>query len=154
VPYEDTIGALKGLLEAGLVVRAGISNADVDQIGIAAQILGAGLVAVQNEFSPKFRSSETELALCAELGMAFLPWSPLGGSSSAKDLGSAYRPFAEVGKRHDVSPQRVCLAWMLAKSPVIIPIPGASRPATIRDSAAATNLELSAEEIDELDATR
>jgi aryl-alcohol dehydrogenase-like predicted oxidoreductase len=154
VPYEDTIGALKGLLEAGLVVRAGISNADVDQIGIAAQILGAGLVAVQNEFSPKFRSSETELALCAELGVAFLPWSPLGGSSSAKDLGSAYRPFAEVGKRHDVSPQRVCLAWMLAKSPVIIPIPGASRPATIRDSAAATNLELSAEEIDELDATR
>jgi aryl-alcohol dehydrogenase-like predicted oxidoreductase len=154
VPYEDSMGALKGLLEAGLIVRAGISNANIDQIGIAVEILGAGLVAVQNEFSPKFRSSETELELCTELGLAFLPWSPLGGSSSAKSLGSAYRPFAAVGERHDVSPQRVCLAWMLAKSPAVIPIPGASRPATIRDSAAAADLELSAAEIEELDATR
>lgn len=78
VPYEDTMGALHGLLESGLIIRAGISNADVDQIGVAAEILGAGLVAVQNQYSPEFRSSETELELCTEMGLAFLPWSPLG----------------------------------------------------------------------------
>ena len=153
VPYEDTMGALRDLLDAGLVVRAGISNANLDQIGTAVEVLGVGLVAVQNEYSPRFRSSEPELERCAELGLTFLPWSPLGGSGSAKQLGSAFRPFADVGERHGVSPQRVCLAWMLATSPGVVPIPGASRPETIRDSAAAADLELSPEELAELDAT-
>jgi aryl-alcohol dehydrogenase-like predicted oxidoreductase len=151
VPYEDSIGALKDLLEAGLVVRAGISNASVDQIGVAAEILGAGLVAVQNEYSPRFRSSATELELCTEMGLTFLPWSPLGGMGTAKELGSANRPFAAVAERHGVSPQRVCLAWMLATSPMVVPIPGASRPESIRDSAAASELKLSAQDIAELD---
>lgn len=153
VPYEESIGAIRDLLDEGKIVRAGISNANPDQIRQANEILGGRLVSVQNQFSPSFRSSEPELRLCHEMGIAFLPWSPLGGIGSARDLGSRYAAFAEVAAAHEVSPQQVCLAWMLAKSPVVIPIPGASRPETIRDSAAAADLELTDEEIRLLDAT-
>ena len=152
VPYAESVGALRDLLDEGKIRMAGISNADVHQIDQAVEILGGRLVSVQNQFSPAFRSSEPELELCAELGIAFLPWSPLGGISRAGELGSAYAPFARVAEAHGVSPQQVCLAWMLAKSPVVIPIPGSSRPGTIRDSVAAAELELTAEEIAELDA--
>jgi aryl-alcohol dehydrogenase-like predicted oxidoreductase len=107
---------------------------------------------VQNQFSPAFRSSEPELRLCDERGIAFLPWSPLGGIAKARELGSAYAPFARVAEAHGVSPQQVCLAWMLAKSPVVVPIPGSSRPETIRDSLAAVELRLTDEEFAELDA--
>jgi aryl-alcohol dehydrogenase-like predicted oxidoreductase len=151
-PYSDSIGAIRDLLDEGKIRMAGISNANPDQIRVANEILGGRLVSVQNEFSPAFRSSEAELRLCDVLGIAFLPWAPLGGSSRAGELGSAHTVFEEVGEAHGVSPQRVCLAWMLAKSPVVIPIPGSSRPETIRDSAAAADLELSPEEIAELDA--
>ncbi|MEV0904203.1 aldo/keto reductase [Streptomyces hokutonensis] len=152
VPYADSVGAIRDLLDAGKIRLAGISNADPEQIRLANEILGGRLVSVQNQFSPAFRSSEPELDLCDELGIAFLPWSPLGGISRAGELGSAYAPFARIAERHGVSPQRVCLAWMLAKSPVVVPIPGSSRPETIRDSAAAPELTLSAEEFAELDA--
>ena len=152
VPYAESVGAVRELLDEGKIRMAGISNADPEQIRLANEILGGRLVAVQNQFSPAFRSSEPELRLCDELGIAFLPWSPLGGIARAGDLGSAYAPFARIAAAHGVSPQRVCLAWMLAKSPVVVPIPGASRPETIRDSAAAVDLVLSAEESAELDA--
>ena len=131
---------------------AGISNANPDQIRLANQILAGRLVSVQNQFSPAFRSSEPELALCAELGIAFLPWSPLGGITSASDLGTRYAAFADVARAHGVSPQQVCLAWLLAKAPIVIPIPGSSRPETIRDSAAAADLTLTTEQLDRLDA--
>jgi aryl-alcohol dehydrogenase-like predicted oxidoreductase len=117
-------------------------------------VLDGRLASVQNQFSPAFRSSEPELDLCEELGIAFLPWSPLGGISRASDLGSRFAPFADVAHAHGVSPQRVCLAWMLATSPVLIPIPGSTRPETIRDSVAATDLRLSAEELASLDGPR
>lgn len=152
VDYADSIGAIRDLLDAGKIRHAGISNADPDQIRLANDILGGRLAAVQNQFSPSFRSSEPELELCAELGIAFLPWSPLGGIAKAGDLGSRFAPFAEVAGKHDVSPQQVCLAWMLAKAPVVIPIPGSSRPETIRDSAAAVHLRLTEDEITRLDA--
>ncbi|WP_427917592.1 aldo/keto reductase [Streptomyces sp. cg40] len=152
VPYADSVGAIRDLLDAGKIRLAGISNANPEQIRLANEILGGRLVSVQNQFSPAFRSSEPELELCDELGIAFLPWSPLGGISRAGELGSAYAPFAKIAEQHGVSPQRVCLAWMLAKSPVVVPIPGSSRPETIRDSAAAPELTLSAEEFAELDA--
>jgi aryl-alcohol dehydrogenase-like predicted oxidoreductase len=151
VPYADSIGALRDLLDAGKIRLAGISNANPDQIRQAQEILGGRLVSVQNEFSPAFRSSEPELDLCTELGLAFLPWSPLGGSDQAGRLGSRFTRFGAVAEAHGVSPQRVCLAWMLAKSPVVIPIPGASRPETIRDSVAAVDLELSPAEVASLD---
>lgn len=152
VPYAESVGAVRDLLDEGKIRMAGISNANPEQIRQANEILGGRLVSVQNQFSPAFRSSEPELRLCDELGIAFLPWSPLGGISRAGELGSAYAPFARVGEAHGVSPQRVCLAWMLAKSPVVVPIPGSSRPETILDSLAATELALTAEEIAELDA--
>jgi len=151
VPYADSIGALAELLDDGVIVRAGISNADPDQIREAHGILGSKLVSVQNQFSPSFRSSEPELELCAELGLAFLPWSPLGGITSAADLGSRFAAFATIADAHNVSPQVVCLAWELAKAPVVLPIPGASRPESIRDSATAADLELTAEELASLD---
>ncbi|MFJ9245817.1 aldo/keto reductase [Streptomyces sp. NPDC101776] len=152
VPYADSVGAVRELLDEGKIRLAGISNANPEQIRLANEILDGRLVSVQNQFSPAFRSSEPELDLCDELGIAFLPWSPLGGIARAGELGSAYAPFARIAERHGVSPQRVCLAWMLAKSPVVVPIPGASRPETIRDSAAAPELTLSVEEFAELDA--
>jgi aryl-alcohol dehydrogenase-like predicted oxidoreductase len=152
VPYADSVGAVRDLLDEGKIRMAGISNADPDQIRQAQEILGGRLVAVQNQFSPAFRSSEPELRLCDELGIAFLPWSPLGGIAKAGELGSAHGAFARIAAERGVSPQRVCLAWMLAKSPVVVPIPGASRPETIRDSAAATGLVLTPEEQAELDA--
>ena len=151
VPYEDTMRALRDLIDAGIIQRAGISNADPDQIRLAHRVLGEGLACVQNQFSPVFRSSEPELRLCDELGIAFLPWSPLGGLRGAKDIGSTTAAFGDVADKYGVSPQQVCLAWMLAKAPQVVPIPGASRPASIADSAAAVHLELSEEELRRLD---
>jgi aryl-alcohol dehydrogenase-like predicted oxidoreductase len=152
VDYADSVGAIRDLLDAGKIRAAGISNANPAQIREAIDILGGRLVSVQNQFSPAFRSSESELELCAELGIAFLPWSPLGGISQAAQLGSRFAAFADVARDHGVSPQQVTLAWMLAKAPVVIPIPGSSRPETIRDSVAALDVALSPEEFTRLDA--
>ena len=147
VPYAETMGGLAALLEAGLVQRVGISNADPDQIRLAHEILGDGLVSVQNQLSPSFRSSLPELEVCTELGLAFLPWSPLGGMRSAADLGSDHGAFGQVAERYGVSPQRVCLAWLLSLSPVCLPIPGASRPESVQDSAAAAELTVDEEDL-------
>ena len=129
----------------------GISNADPDQIRMAREILGDPFVSVQNELSPGFRSSAVEVALCAELALAFLAWSPLGGMASAGRLGHEHAAFAQIGTERGISPQRVCLAWLLSKAPVVIPIPGASRPETISDSAAAAALDLTPDELARLD---
>ncbi|MFI0504054.1 aldo/keto reductase [Streptomyces albogriseolus] len=152
VPYAESVGAIRDLLDEGKIRMAGISNANPEQIRQAQEILGGRLVSVQNQFSPAFRSSEPELELCDELGVAFLPWSPFGGISKAGELGSTYAPFARVAQAHGVSAHQVCLAWMLAKSPVVVPIPGASRPESVQDSVRAADLVLSAGEIAELDA--
>jgi aryl-alcohol dehydrogenase-like predicted oxidoreductase len=149
VDYADSVGAIRDLLDAGTIRMAGISNANPEQIRLAQDILGGRLVSVQNQFSPVFRSSEPELELCAELGIAFLPWSPLGGIGGAKNLAG---PFAEVASAHGVSPQQVCLAWELALAPIVIPIPGASKPASITDSARAAELVLTADEVAALSA--
>ncbi len=150
VPYADSVGAIRDLLDEGVIRYAGISNGDPDQIRQANEILGGRLVSVQNQFSPRFRSSLPELELCAELGIAFLPWSPLGGISSAGELGERHGAFQEVAQAHGVSPQQVALAWELSLAPVVIPIPGASRPESIRDSVQALTLRLSDEELDRL----
>jgi aryl-alcohol dehydrogenase-like predicted oxidoreductase len=151
VPYADSVGVLKELLDAGKIRMAGISNATIEQIDIAREVLGDGnLASVQNQFSPTFRSSEPELRHCEALGIAFLPWSPLGGIGRAGDLGSRHAAFQEVAQAHGVSPQQVTLAWMLALAPVVIPIPGASRPQSITDSAQAADLALTEAEIDRL----
>lgn len=147
VPYEETIGAIKALLDAGKIRMAGISNADPAQIRLAQEILGGQLASVQNEYSPRFRTSEPEIDVCEELGIAFLPWSPLGGMTAAGSLGDLHAPFAQVAAARGVSPQQICLAWELARSPVVIPIPGASRPESILDCVAASGITLTEEEL-------
>ena len=153
VPYEESVGALVELLDAGTIRLAGVSNANPEQIRLAQEVLGGRLASVQNQYSPAFRSSQPELDLCAELGIAFLPWSPLGGIAKAADLGDTFAPFAQVAQAHGVSPQQVALAWELAQADVVVPIPGASRPASIQDSVLAADLTLTREEIDRLSAT-
>ncbi|MFE1549529.1 aldo/keto reductase [Streptomyces sp. NPDC058718] len=157
VPYAESLGAIRELLDAGTVRLAGISNVDAAQILLAREILGDRLVSVQNRYSPAVRTSEAELRLCAELGLAFLPWSPLGGiSRSSLDGASAleedpeFGAFHRVARERGVSPQRVALAWLLARSETVLPIPGASRPESVRDSAAAAELVLSPEELSRL----
>ncbi|TDC22046.1 aldo/keto reductase [Streptomyces sp. 8K308] len=147
VPYADTIGALADLLDEGVIRLAGISNADPGQIRLAHDILDGRLASVQNQFSPAFLTSLPELELCAQLGIGFLPWSPLGGISRAGDLAERHVAFGEIAARHGVSPQQVCLAWELSLSPTVIPIPGASRPESILDSLGAVDLALGAEEL-------
>lgn len=152
VPFAESVGAVRELLDDGVIRMAGISNANPQQIREAQDILGGRLASVQNEFSPAFRSSEPELRLADELGIAFLPWSPLGGISSARTLGSRFEPFQEVAAARGISPQVVALAWHLAQSPKVIPIPGSSRPETIRDSVTAVEVELTPEELTRLNA--
>jgi aryl-alcohol dehydrogenase-like predicted oxidoreductase len=153
VDYAETIGALRDLLDEGKVRYVGLSNASIEQIQQAEDILGEGrLAAVQNQFSPAYRSSLDELRYCGERGIAFLPWSPLGGMAKAGDLGSRHRAFGEVAAAHRATPQQVALAWMLAQGRHVIPIPGSSRPETIQASAQAADLELTADEVARLDA--
>lgn len=157
VPWADSVGALRELLDAGTIRSAGISNVTTGQIREAHAILGEGLVAVQNQYSPAVRDSEPELRLSTQLGLAFLPWSPLGGiSRSSLDGPSGRRAadtaFHRIAAERGVSPQQIALAWLLTRSPAVIPVPGASRPASIQDSAKAADLQLSEEEQTQLDA--
>ncbi|MEW2418170.1 aldo/keto reductase [Streptomyces sp. NPDC046866] len=156
VPWAESVGALRELLDAGTIRSAGISNVTTAQIREAHAILGPGLVSVQNQYSPAVRDSEPQLRLSTELGLAFLPWSPLGGLSRSSLEGpsgptSAGTAFHRVAAGRGVSPQQVALAWLLTRSPAVIPLPGASRPASITDSARAAHLELSEAELALLD---
>jgi aryl-alcohol dehydrogenase-like predicted oxidoreductase len=150
VPFLESVGALAELKAAGKVRMVGLSNVSVDQIRQAGEVVE--VASVQNEFSPRFRRSEGELAFCAGQRIAFLPWSPLGGMGRGGSLGQGrHHAFAEVAAGHGVSPQQVALAWELAKAAVVIPIPGARRPESILDSAAAATLRLSADDLARLD---
>jgi len=143
--YADVVGHFKTLQDEGKVRAVGISNANLEQIDIAVEVLGAdGLASVQNEFSPRFLSSRDELDHCGRLGVAFLPWSPLGGTGRAGEVGDKAHVFAEIGQELGVSPQQVVLAWELSLGDHVIPIPGSSRPETITDSAQAPHLRLDA----------
>ncbi len=146
-PWEESMAGLRALVDDGLVRMVGVSNADVAQIDVARSVLGDALVAVQNQFSPAYRSSAGELAHCAATGLAFLPWSPFGGVSAAGSLDTTAPAFAEVAEELGVSVYRVTLAWHLAQADVVLPIPGASRPSSITDSAAAADLELTPEQL-------
>ncbi|HWH14474.1 MAG TPA: aldo/keto reductase [Miltoncostaeaceae bacterium] len=140
VPFEESIGALRDLRDAGTVRWVGISNVDRDQIRSARRIVE--IAAVQNELSPRFPHPlhNGEVAACERDGIAFLPWSPFGGIGNAAGVGSA--AVQGVARARGVSPHRVVLAWLLARSPVMIPIPGVSRPETALDCARAPALRL------------
>ena len=149
VPYNESCEAIKQLLDEGVARWAGISNASVEQIDIARDVLGDRLVAVQNQYSPIYLDTQDTLEHCAKLGIAFVCWSPLGGFRKPKDE-SKFDPFREVAAAHGVSYQQVVLAWELAKGDHMFVIPGAHRPETILDSLNAGDLELTDEELAKL----
>lgn len=149
VPYNESCEAIKQLLDEGVARWAGISNASVEQIDIARDVLGDRLVAVQNQYSPIYLDTQDTLEHCAKLGIAFVCWSPLGGFRKPKDE-SKFDPFREVAAAHSVSYQQVVLAWELAKGDHMFVIPGAHRSETILDSLNAGDLELTDEELAKL----
>jgi aryl-alcohol dehydrogenase-like predicted oxidoreductase len=154
--FRDQLRGLRAVRDAGIARTIGLSNVTEAQFDRALDVLGGppdgGVVAVQNEFSPAFRAHPGVLRRCDERGVAFVPWSPFGGVSRG-EVSPRFADFGDVGRAHRVSRQQVVLAWLLAQGQSVIPIPGASRPATIQDSAAAVHLRLSRAEIDRLDAT-
>jgi aryl-alcohol dehydrogenase-like predicted oxidoreductase len=148
VPYAESIGAFKELQDEGKVRWVGISNASMEQIELACSIVD--VVAVQNQLSLEYPYpiGKGEVAECERRGIAFLPWSPLGGIRRAAGAAAGHDPVRAAADAHGVSPQQVALAWLLSLSPVVIPIPGASRPESIADSVRAAELELSEDELD------
>jgi aryl-alcohol dehydrogenase-like predicted oxidoreductase len=148
VPYEESIGALTDLRAAGKIGQIGLSNAGVDLIRRAVAL--TPVASVQNRLGPDHRDGGAEIGLCADLGIAFLAWGPLGGLRAGADgadgaygaASAGYERFARVGRRHGVSAERVAIAWELSLSAAVIPIPGATRPETILDSLGAGDLVL------------
>lgn len=149
VPFAESVGVLAELADAGTIRAAGVSNVTPEQLDEAADILGARLASVQNPYSVEDRWAEPTLRRAEELGLAFLPYTPLAGVTGPGARAAATR---EVAAELGVSPQRAALAWLLAHSPAMVPIPGSTRPASIRDSAAAAALELPAEYRERIDA--
>ncbi len=158
VPLDEQVGGLAAVRADGIARHIGLSNVTLAQLDRALDLVGGpelgGIAAVQNEFSPRYRADGDVLVRCAERGIAFLPWSPLGGAAEAGELGSRYSAFAEVAAQRGIAVQQVALAWLLSLGPQVIPIPGSTRPATARSSAAAADLVLTPEELARLSATQ
>jgi aryl-alcohol dehydrogenase-like predicted oxidoreductase len=146
VPFAETVGAFKELQDEGKVRWVGLSNVTVQQLEEALEIVD--VVSVQNQLALNFTSplGKGEVQAATDRGIAFLPWSPLGGIGNADET-NAVGAVEEIASAHGVSPQRVALAWLLHLGPTVIPIPGARRPETIQDSAQAATLELSDDEV-------
>jgi aryl-alcohol dehydrogenase-like predicted oxidoreductase len=149
VPWAETVGALREVRDEGLAAAIGVSNVTAAQVREAHAIVA--LASVQNE-SGADGIDEEVLGTCSELGVGFLPYSPFGGPHRAGRLEDRHPVLAEVAARHGATAHQVCLAWLLALDPVVVPIPGATRPGTISASAAATDLRLDEEDLTVLDA--
>jgi aryl-alcohol dehydrogenase-like predicted oxidoreductase len=148
IPYAESIGALRDLLDEGVIAMAGISNVNVEQIDIANEVLGGRLASVQNRFSPIALEHLPELKHCAELGIAFLPYAPVGGRFIARaELDDQWDPFKNLAAERGISVFQAVLAWTLSLTPQVIPIPGASKPSSIIDSAGAADLVLTSDEL-------
>ena len=156
VTYTEQMLSLKALKDAGMIKRIGLSNAQGPELAVALEILGGpndgGVVSIQNEYSPRYRGEQDVLDKCAELGIAFLPWSPLGGAAQAGEVGSRYSDFASVATEVGATAQEVVLAWLLALTPVMIPIPGATKLATVDSIVRSSALKLSSAQVDRLTA--
>ena len=156
--YTDQMKSVLALRELGWVREVGISNVTLPELEVALEILGGpgsgGVVSVQNEYSPRYREDREVLDRCTELGIAFLPWSPLGGSDNAKDLDSQFSEFGVVAAEHDATAQEVTLAWLLKLSPVVIPIPGATKPVTVDSIVRSLSIELTDSQFERLSATK
>jgi aryl-alcohol dehydrogenase-like predicted oxidoreductase len=156
VTYTEQMLSLKALKDAGMVKRIGLSNAQGPELAVALEILGGpndgGVVSIQNEYSPRYRGEQDVLDKCMKLGIAFLPWSPLGGAAQAGEVGSRYSDFAAVATEVGATAQEVVLAWLLALTPVMIPIPGATKTATVDSIIRSTELKLTSTQVERLTA--
>ena len=158
LPFETQFENVLELKSRGIVSEVGVSNYNAAQLTKALDIGGGpdqgGLISVQNEFSPMYRHDLEVLEICENHGIAFLPWSPLGGSKKVNRITSGEAgDFVSVAGEKNLTPQALVLAWLLAYSPVIIPIPGATRAETIRDSVSAAGIELTGAEVEALTAS-
>jgi aryl-alcohol dehydrogenase-like predicted oxidoreductase len=156
VTYTEQMLSLKALKDAGMVKRIGLSNAQGPELAVALEILGGpndgGVVSIQNEYSPRYRGEQDVLDKCMKLGIAFLPWSPLGGAAQAGEVGSRYSDFAAVATEVGATAQEVVLAWLLALTPVMIPIPGATKTATVDSIIRSTEIKLTSAQVERLTA--
>lgn len=152
VPLEESVGELARLRTEGKIAHVGLSNVSVEELDRARAIVP--IVSVQNRWNPRHRAPETDgvLARCTELGIAFLPYSPFGGAGGAKSLAQV-GSLAREAKARGLSPHRLVLAWMLAKSPVVIPIPGGRRVESVKDSAAAADVVLTSGDLAAVEAS-
>jgi pyridoxine 4-dehydrogenase len=146
VPYERSVAALKELQEEGKIRHIGVSNVSIDQLETAREIVE--VVSVQNRFNLTDRSSRDVLERCEELGIAFFPWAPIAAGRLAEPGG----PVERIASRHDAFPGQVALAWLLARSAVMVPIPGTSSIEHLEENMAAASLQLSDDELAELEA--
>jgi pyridoxine 4-dehydrogenase len=141
VPLEDSIGALAELQAQGKIRHIGVSNVSEDQLRRAQKLVP--VVSVQNRYNAADRSSEALVDLCAQEQIAFLPWAPI------QDVRSS-RTVATIAERHGATPTQVVLAWLLARSPAVLPIPGTGSVAHLEENVAAAGLQLDPVEIDDL----
>jgi pyridoxine 4-dehydrogenase len=145
VPYEHSIAALKELQDEGRIRHIGISNVSVEQLETAREIVE--VVSVQNRFNVTDRSSQDVLARCEELGIAFFPWAPIDAGRLAEPGG----PVDRIASAHEATPGQIALAWLLARSAVIVPIPGTSSVEHLEQNLAAAEIELTDDELAELE---
>jgi pyridoxine 4-dehydrogenase len=141
VPYAESVGALRDLQQEGKIRHIGVSNVSVDQLEEARGIVE--VVSVQNRFNLVDRSSEAVLDASARAGLGFFPWWPLAAGELAKPGG----PVAEAAERHDATPGQVALAWLLQRSPVMLPIPGTGSIEHLEENVAAAALRLDDDEL-------
>jgi len=158
ISYEDQFENVMSLKEHGYVQEIGLSNVNAQMLRHAIKAGGTpsqgGIISVQNEYSPNYHHWAEVIDICTEYGIAFLPWSPLGGGSNFKRLGSGeIGVFKRIADAKGVSPYALTIAWHLAKFPTSIPIPGASKASSILDSIRGVEISLDAAEIAELDAS-
>src|SRR5213596_2570469 len=146
VPIEESLGALKQMQDAGKIRHIGLSNVDPDEIDRARKIVP--IVSVQNRYNIEDRKSENVLVYCEKENLGFLPWFPIGGGGGLKPE----NPVNLAAKAHGVSVYQVALAWLLARSPVMLPIPGTSSLAHLEENVAAAKLKLTPEEWRAIDA--
>ena len=149
IVFETQFANVLALKERGIVDQIGVSNYDANQLEIAVKMGGTpeegGVVSVQNEFSPRYRYDLDVLEVCEKYGIAFLPWSPLGGVRT-KDKISKSSVLEELAPKYSASPYGLALAWEMKYSPSVLPIPGATRTESILDCIRATEIELSDED--------
>lgn len=146
VPIEESVGALDDLRREGKIAHIGVSNVGIDQLAAARRT--APIAAVQNHYSLFDVSGQPVLDQCTEAGIAFLAYSPLRGLAQAEP--ALARTLRRIAAEHGVHPALVALAWLLAQSPTLVPVVGATRPETARDTAAVGELRLAGSEISEL----